>query len=534
MPGGDSEGTLIALARALGAERVGELSPVEVALLEGVTAAPRAEAAAARRVVAAGGDPLGEAFCRLRSPVERRPRGATYTPGSIVSSMVSWAAKHSDPARIVDPGVGSGRFLVAAGRQFARAKLVGVELDPMASILARGHLSAAGLARRSRVVLADYRDAGSLPRIDGRTLFIGNPPYVRHHLIDAEWKEWLSSTARGRGMPASQLAGLHVHFLLATLERARPGDHLVFVTAAEWLDVSYGSLVREMLLEHLGGQSLHRIAATAEPFPDAATTAVIVCCEIGTRPTALRLQSVDRTRKLRDLSGGRRVRRDRLSQARRWTPMFGPSRHLPEGYVELGELCRVHRGQVTGANRIWIDGEQGAALPGRVKVPSVTKARELIEAGMRLEDASRLRRVIDLPRDLSELSLGDRKAVERFLRFAKEQGAHLGYVARHRRPWWSVGLADPAPILATYMARRPPAFVRNVARARHINIAHGIYPRDEMGDEMLDAIVAHLSRTVTLGDGRTYAGGLTKFEPSEVERLPVPRPDMLQEGSPGW
>ena len=34
----------------------------------------------------------------------------------------------------------------------------------------------------------------------------------------------------------------------------------------------------------------------------------------------------------------------------------------------------------------------------------------------------------------------------------------------------------PPPIMATYMARRPPAFVRNLADARYINIAHGIYP----------------------------------------------------------
>jgi hypothetical protein len=33
---------------------------------------------------------------------------------------------------------------------------------------------------------------------------------------------------------------------------------------------------------------------------------------------------------------------------------------------------------------------------------------------------------------------------------------------------------------------------------------------------------------VTLGDGRTYAGGLTKFEPGEMERLPVPDPRHLE------
>jgi len=77
------------------------------------------------------------------------------------------------------------------------------------------------------------------------------------------------------------------------------------------------------------------------------------------------------------------------------------------------------------------------------------------------------------------------------------------------------------------MARRPPAFVRNLADARHINIAHGIYPRQALTDLALRRIAEHLRVSVTVGQGRTYAGGLTKFEPKEMERLPVPAPDPL-------
>jgi hypothetical protein len=90
-----------------------------------------------------------------------------------------------------------------------------------------------------------------------------------------------------------------------------------------------------------------------------------------------------------------------------------------------------------------------------------------------------------------------------------------------------VRLRAPAPILATYMARRPPAFVRNLAGARHVNIAHGLYPREPLPPAALDGLAAYLRRSVTRGQGRTYAGGLTKFEPGEMERLPVPDPGLL-------
>ena len=72
------------------------------------------------------------------------------------------------------------------------------------------------------------------------------------------------------------------------------------------------------------------------------------------------------------------------------------------------------------------------------------------------------------------------------------------------------------------MARRPPAFVRNPPGARHLNIAHGIYPREAMSPKTLDALADWLRRHVETTSGRTYAGGLTKFEPKEIERLLVP------------
>jgi hypothetical protein len=78
------------------------------------------------------------------------------------------------------------------------------------------------------------------------------------------------------------------------------------------------------------------------------------------------------------------------------------------------------------------------------------------------------------------------------------------------------------------MARRPPAFVRNLAAARHVNIAHGLYPRDPLPPAALDGLAAYLRHSVTTGQGRLYAGGLAKFEPGDMERLLVPAPGLLE------
>ncbi|MGA9762395.1 MAG: hypothetical protein WBQ14_08235 [Gaiellaceae bacterium] len=480
-----------------------------------------------REEIAEGRDPLGASFTRLRSPEDRRPLGATYTPTEIVEAMIEWAASEGEPARVVDPGVGSGRFAVAAGRRFPKAEIIGVEIDPLAAIVGRGHLAAAGLARRARIVCADYRSFRA-DKIDGRTLYLGNPPYVRHHQIEPHWKDWLVLTARAQALNASQLAGLHVYFFLATAGQAAPADYGSFITSAEWLDVNYGSLVRELLLDGLGGLAIYVVEPTARPFEDAATTAAITCFRLGERPNSIRLRRVKSVEQLGRLTEGQPVRRERLLEARRWTPLTRAPQKTPEGYIELGELCRVHRGAVTGSNKTWVVDPTFSLLPESVLFPAVTRARELFEAGTVLEELEHLRCVVDIPADLDVFESDERRRIDRFLRAARRKGAHTGYIAKYRRAWWSVGLREPAPILATYMARRPPAFVCNKAEVRHINIAHGLYPREPLTEKALARLAISLRETVTVHDGRTYAGGLTKFEPREMERLPVPNLEFLE------
>jgi adenine-specific DNA-methyltransferase len=522
-----NESDLVSAAVGLGARAVPDWSTQEERLAARATPFARNSLSRLARLIESGGDPLGTAFSQLRSPETRRVLGATFTPNAIVSSMLRWAKRKGiEPTRIVEPGVGSGRFLLAAGRRFPTAELVGVEVDPLPAMIARANLATVGFAKRSRIIVRDFRST-ILPRTEGVTLYLGNPPYVRHHQLDAASKQWLTTVAGQLGHEGSQLSGLHVYFFLATALKAQPGDLGAFITSAEWLDVNYGRLVRQLFLNQLGGESLTVIEPTARPFEDAATTGAVSTFVVGSRPPSIRVARVADTKALGDLNTGQQIHRGRLETESRWSHLMRRPRPVPAGHVELGELCRVHRGQVTGANHIWIAGPHSQDLPSRVLFRTITRAKELFNAGAVLSDNSTLRDVIDIPSDLDELVDEEKRAVARFLRYAKKVGAGSGYIAKARRAWWSVGLRSPAPILATYMARRPPAFVRNLAAARHLNIAHGLYPREEMSSGVLDRLAKYLSGAVSVTDGRTYAGGLTKFEPREMERLIVPSVSLL-------
>lgn len=486
-----------------------------------------------RQAIAKGCDPLGEAYTRIVTPAARRDYGATFTPAAVVQSMLRWARSQGTAfARIVDPGAGSGRFVLAAARVFPDAEIIAVEKDPEIAQLLRANIAAAGLARRVRILVQDYR-AVELPHITGTTLFIGNPPYVRHHDIEPAWKSWYSRTLKVNGFTGSQLAGLHLHFLLKTRQLAASGDRGCFITAAEWLDVNYGSAMRAMLTNGMGGQALHLIDSTVRVFDDALTSAVIVCFAVGSLGDSLRVRRVRSVEDLGDLSGGGRVSLARAQATDKWSQLTRGARATNGETTELGELFAVHRGQVTGMNRVWVAGEHARALPRRVLVPTVTDAQELIGApGARLGTIAGLKRVVSLPVDLCELDEEARREVGRFLRWARSQGAHESYIAQHRKPWWRVNLGSPAPILMTYMGRRPPVFVRNLCGARILNIAHGLYPRAPLADSDLDRLVRWLNVNVCTSAGRTYAGGLIKFEPREAMRLRIPSLEALRKKEP--
>ena len=120
------ERRLISLAAALIGDSA-QLSAAERTLAASAHLVDSQTVADARAQIRAGLDVLGAGFCRIRSARQRRQHGATYTPAPIVDAMVEWA--HTEipaPARIVDPGAGSGRFLIAAARRFPGAELIAV------------------------------------------------------------------------------------------------------------------------------------------------------------------------------------------------------------------------------------------------------------------------------------------------------------------------------------------------------------------------------------------------------------------------
>jgi hypothetical protein len=361
----------------------------------------------------------------------------------------------------------------------------------------------------------------------GRTLYVGNPPYVRHHEIEPPWKQWYQAGMAALGIPASQLGGLHAHFLLRIHQLMRPGDRTLLVTAAEWLDNRYGGALRQ-LLAGPAGLSLDELwlADTGTRVFD---DALVSACVLGALAAPSAADATVRCGLLRD-KAMQAVRTRPLAwfgTQPRWSDACRPhDLQLPAG-IEVGEWLRVVRGQVTGMNAAWVLPAGDTSLPAELTLPSVTRASEIIDGVVIQPDApARLKRVINLPPDLDTLPAPLREAADAALARARASGAHLGFIARTRRAWYAVEMRQPPLGFVSYMARRAPVFRANPHRVSYLNIAHGLYPREGVALPPLDRLFEYLNTHTRLESGRVYGGGLAKFEPSDVMRLRFP-PHLL-------
>lgn len=519
---------LVSTACRLGAhEYGGALSPAEamvVRLARGATTAGEVHIQKIRAATLHGDDPLGETYQRLRERRARQRGGIFYTNRAIVAPMVEWLLSRS-PDRVIDAGCGSGRFAQAVANRMDTPSIVAVDTDPIATLLCRANLAVIG---RPRVTILNA-DFASLPLepISGRTGFVGNPPYVRHHDLTDVQKSWSESASARLGHKLSKLAGLHAHFFFATGMHAKPGDVGCYITSSEWLDTSYGSGVRELLLNGLGIESLHLFDHNASPFPDAMTTAAITCFEVGRSTTSVMIRNVRSTDELAPLGSGQPVQGDGLA-AKKWgTRLRGGSERSRNGLIRLGDFVSVHRGAVTGRNDFFVMSRQEANERGLARFvrPVLTSAKEVLRSSGVIR-ASQVDRVVLAPPRDTDVAMAENDALREYLREGERLGVPETYICSHRMPWWYIGFKEPPPVVATYMARQPPAFAFNPDGIVILNVLHGLYPKIALSKGKLEKFAQTLNRhRHRFGEaGRFYHGGLQKLEPRDMEELLVAPP----------
>ncbi|PPL19811.1 SAM-dependent methyltransferase [Microterricola pindariensis] len=476
------------------------------------------------------------------TPEIRKARGAFFTPERIAAFVVNWAIRSADDT-VLEPSCGEAAFLTHAVEKLATyntgparpPRVDGVEI----------HVASAAEARRL------VREAGGDPQIETNDFFlvepsgtysavIGNPPYIRYQDFSGDARTRSREAALKAGVNLSGLASSWAAFTVHSALMLKRGGRLGLVIPAELLSVNYAAEVRKFLMDRFAKVDL--VLFTERVFAEAQEDVVLLLAE-GFDEGSAKHMSIYQAQNAAAL--------DETLAATTWTPKNSADKWTPSllsaaalsaynslldtSFTTLHEWGETTLGMVTGNNRYFTMSPQEAADQGiprsellKLSPPGSSHLRGLMFS----DDAWRAMGKKGAATYLLRPSGTPSEAAQRYFDAGEIAKVDQAYKCRVRKPWWRVPLVKTADLFLTYMNADTPRITTNEAGALHLNSIHGIYLNEQhrdLGRQLLP--LASLTSMTLVGAetvGRAYGGGMLKIEPREADRLPVPRPEVVE------
>jgi len=486
---------------------------------------------------------MQEELDALRTQRERNVMGQFATPAplalEILQSARSLTFRRCGGVRFLDPAFGTGSFYSALLSVFPRRSIAasfGYEIDPHYGEPAARLWEATGL----RLDLSDFTtlspDTTGMEQVD---LLVCNPPYVRHHHIERPVKRRLVGEAMAQlGIRVSGLAGLYVHFVLLSHKWLAADSLSIWLIPSEFMDVNYGSALKEYLLDRVDLIRIHRFDPNEVQFEDALVSSSVVWFR-NRRPAPDSAPEFTLGGSLLEPRLRRRLPREELRCERKWTRFPRADAANATDGPKLGEFFAIKRGIATGANRFFIMDQRKASalsIPSRFLQPVLPSPRYLKGDIIATQPDGRpkIERPLFAFRCHRPLEVLEEEEPETaaYIRCGEREGISRGYLASRRDPWYSLETREAAPFLCTYMGRSsdggtPFRVILNQSRAITTNVYLMLYPRGSL-HQILEresdqrVVLACLKRIVDAdwkANGRVYGGGLYKIEPRELGHL---------------
>lgn len=493
-----------------------------------------------KELAAKDGDLLGAAYERLLPAAFRRPRGQFFTPAWAGDVMAGWVLK--EPRSLVlDPGVGSGALLlqVAQHSRRADARLYGVDRDALALRMAQANLRLRGI-RRATLRVSDFllKDLGLQP--DG---VVCNPPYGRHQVLAPSVKDAIHSRLeRSVGRRFDLRTGLPALFLIRSLEVAKEGARLAFITPSGWLDAAYGREVKSYVLDQSFVEAIVLLEDEHLFFDGVLTTSAITfirkeAAPRGHRTTVLRLaRTLPPVRQVLAAingAGGLTTTRRRFDADWRVHSKGSPVR----SGVPLGDVARVRRGVATGMNRFFVLSEaRRRELKIHVAHFRACLASPRYFPSLEIDDET----LDSLPENVRRWLLDCRNPAAEFAQTPLGNYLRLGvgtfranesHLASDREPWYALETRSTCPIVFPCFNRAAPRFFRNRTDAVALNNWFIIEPHNGVdADALYELLSSKVVAARLMRRRRVYGRGLWKVEPKELAALDLgPEASNLRE-----
>ncbi len=477
-----------------------------------------------------------------KSRAERNKLGQFATPSQLALDIVTQTKNYFPPStgvRFLDPAFGTGSFYSALLRVFSKDSILsarGFEIDPHYGDEAQRLWSDSGL----KLVIDDFFNM-PLPKSDHEraSLVVCNPPYVRHHHLLSSQKEHLSRAITGSvGLKVNGLSGLYCYFLIYSHNWLTENGIGCWLVPSEFMDVNYGTVVKEYLLRKVTLLRVHRFDPSESQFDDALVSSAVIWFRKSPPPSEHTVEftfggTIETPRMVN------RVASSGLYSEPKWTRLATNKQPtVAHKGAKLSDLFNVKRGLATGDNKFFILTAEEARqqnLPSKFLIPILPSPRYLKTDT--IEPDGRGNPLIENPRFLLSCNLPPQHVkqeyptVWKYLESGKKNRINQGYLCQHRTPWYAQEDRPASPFLCTYMGRHdspkgtPFRFIFNLSRATAANVYLCLYPKPALGRVLKEHPewrktvwegLQDISPDSLIREGRVYGGGLHKMEPREL------------------
>jgi len=242
------------------------------------------------------GELVGYIYEELIPADERHALGQFYTPPPICELITKWAVRSQEDI-VLDPGVGSGGFIIQAYKRLLKLKtgkekagdevhekilkqLYAIDINPFPA-----HLTAMNLAMKNvrapstntNIIVRDffqtapeqeiqapyrittaagvYQRKIRIPKCD---VVVGNPPYTRwkeipeptQKAIKNFLKEDIKKYSLTPQLGSGKEPGIYVYWIMHATKFLKTGSRLGMIISNLWMQTDYGSNFGKFLLEH--------------------------------------------------------------------------------------------------------------------------------------------------------------------------------------------------------------------------------------------------------------------------------------------
>ena len=481
-----------------------------------------------------------------KSTAERNRLGQFATPNALAIAILNYSKSLLSPTekiRFLDPAIGTGSFYSALLQCLPHERIErasGYEIDPDVAAIATQLWNSTALT-------AEHSDFTKIPAPAHERLkfnfLVCNPPYVRHHRLSIQEKQFLRALAIERsGIQLSGLAGLYCYFLLAAHEWMSDGGLACWLIPSEFMDVNYGKQIKTYLLNSVTLIRIHRFETEDLQFCDALVSSSVIWFR-NTHPQQDYVVEFTYGGSIEQPGVTKMISTKTLKTAPKWTTAAFSQEHQSTSCTKLSDLFEIKRGVATGANQFFIltpEQINRFDLPQEFLTPILPSSRYLLDDEIFADERGnpildRRLFLLTCTQPLEELKQKS-PTVGSYLQRGVEAGIPEGYLCRHRSLWYQQESRQPAPFLCTYMGRsgakrgNPFRFILNRSNAIAPNVYLMMYPKAELAHLLLEqpALLSSIWNALKsipvqslIHEGRVYGDGLHKLEPKELANAPA-------------